>query len=209
MFVADEQAEVAVDVARWERLAADVLAAEGVEGDVEVSLLFVDEAHIADLNRRFLGQRGPTDVLSFPLDGEDLAPGRDPDGGTAGPHRELAPLDDEPLLLGDVVICPVVARRNAPDHAGDVDDELALLVVHGILHLLGMDHAEPDERAAMQAAERRLLAGCWRPLAADPWAAVNAGTSSAAGSGGATPTLPGDLGAGPSPGRHPSGGGSS
>jgi probable rRNA maturation factor len=61
------------------------------------------------------------------------------------------------LLLGDVAICPAVARRNAPTHAGTFDDELALLVVHGVLHLLGMDHAEVDERAEMQARERELL----------------------------------------------------
>ena len=62
-----------------------------------------------------------------------------------------------PLLLGDVVICPAVAARQAPDHAGTVDDELALLVVHGVLHVLGHDHAEAHERPAMQARERQLL----------------------------------------------------
>ena len=67
------------------------------------------------------------------------------------------------MLLGDVVICPTVARRNAPEHAGTYEDELALLVVHGVLHVLGMDHAEPDETAAMQARERELLATLHRP----------------------------------------------
>jgi len=65
--------------------------------------------------------------------------------------------DDLPLLLGDIVICPDVAAANAPGHAGSFDDEIALLVVHGILHLLGMDHADPAEQAAMQARERELL----------------------------------------------------
>jgi len=64
---------------------------------------------------------------------------------------------DLPLLLGDVVVCPAVAERQAPEHAGSYDDELALLVVHGVLHVLGHDHAEPDETAAMQARERDLL----------------------------------------------------
>jgi probable rRNA maturation factor len=62
-----------------------------------------------------------------------------------------------PLLLGDVVVCPSVAERQAPEHAGGYDDELALLVVHGVLHVLGHDHAEPEETAVMQARERALL----------------------------------------------------
>jgi probable rRNA maturation factor len=62
-----------------------------------------------------------------------------------------------PLLLGDVVICPAVAARQAPEHAGTVDDELALLVVHGVLHVLGHDHADDEERLIMQARERELL----------------------------------------------------
>ncbi|HEY6414947.1 MAG TPA: rRNA maturation RNase YbeY, partial [Acidimicrobiales bacterium] len=62
-----------------------------------------------------------------------------------------------PLLLGDVVVCPAVAERQAPEHAGSYDDELALLVVHGVLHVLGHDHAGVDEAAIMQARERELL----------------------------------------------------
>ena len=67
-----------------------------------------------------------------------------------------------PLLVGDVVICPEVAWRQAPEHAGNYDDELALLLVHGILHLLGMDHAEDAEAAAMEALEQQLLAAYHR-----------------------------------------------
>ena len=171
--VADEQADVAgLDLERWRVLAEDALAHEGVTGAVEATVLFVDRDAIAELNRGFLGGAGPTDVLSFPIDGELVDPGRNPDGGTAGPHRELAEPDELPLLLGDVVVCPAVAEANAPDHAGSLEDELALLVVHGLLHLLGHDHAEPDERRAMQGRERALLAECWGPLAADPWAAL-------------------------------------
>ena len=76
--------------------------------------------------------------------------------------------DDLPLLLGDVVICPAVAARNAPEHAGSFDDEIALLVVHGILHLLGLDHADDDERDAMQDRERELLAAVPRLAGARP-----------------------------------------
>lgn len=171
--VADEQRAVAgLDLSRWRSLAEDVLASEGVAGDVEVSLLFVDAPTIAELNRGFLGGDGATDVLSFPIDGDVVDGGRSPDGGAPGPHRELPPPDDLPLLLGDVVICPAVAEANAPAHAGTLDDELALLLVHGILHLLGHDHAERDERERMQERERALLAEHWGPLAADPWQAL-------------------------------------
>jgi probable rRNA maturation factor len=157
VFVADEQDAHPVEVARWEQLARDVLTAEGVRGDAELALLFVDEATIAELNGRFMGADGPTDVLAFPIDDDDdVLVGRSPDGSTSGPDR--GPSDDVPLLLGDVVICPAVAARNAPTHAGTYDDELALLVVHGILHVLGMDHADPEETTLMQARERELLA---------------------------------------------------
>lgn len=168
VFVSDEQHAVEMAVDRWQRLALAVLADEGVEGECELSVLFVDEATIAELNGRFMEVDGPTDVLSFPIDGEPDPSGRWPDSGGPGPDREEDP-EELPLLLGDVVVCPAVAERNAPDHAGSFDDEVALLVVHGILHLLGMDHVTDDERAAMWARERELLAAHHGPLAADPW----------------------------------------
>jgi probable rRNA maturation factor len=162
VFGVDEQEEQPVDVARWVRLAEDVLAAEGVRRDSELSLLFVDETSMAELNERHMGKAGPTDVLAFPIDDDAVEPGRWPDNGTAGPDRPPLELDELPSLLGDVVVCPSVAARQAatnagPLHDGTVEDELALLVVHGILHVLGMDHAEPEETAAMQAKERSLL----------------------------------------------------
>ena len=172
MFVADEQVGVPVDTDRWQALAMAVLDEEGVQGECELSVLFVSEETIAELNHRFMDHVGPTDVLSFPIDGDANPPGRWPDGGGPGPDRVDDDLDDLPLLLGDVVVCPAVANRNAPDHAGSLDDELALLVVHGILHLLGSDHADEPGRIAMQARERELLAAHHGPLAADPWAAI-------------------------------------
>jgi probable rRNA maturation factor len=156
VFGADEQHAAPVDVDRWVALAQDVLTAEGVEGDVELSLLFVDEATIAELNARFMDAEGPTDVLAFPID-DPVVAGRWPDASTAGPDRDDPEPGDMPLLLGDVVVCPAVAQRQAPEHASSYDDELALLVVHGVLHVLGHDHAEPDETAVMQARERALL----------------------------------------------------
>ena len=164
VFVGDEQADLPVDAARWQRLAESVLRHEGIGGEAELSVLFVDETAIADLNQRFMDSPGPTDVLAFPLEDDLVEPGRFPDSGTTGPvdPRDRADLPEPPLLLGDVVICPAVAARNAPEHQsevhdGSVEDELALLVVHGVLHVLGHDHAEPDETTRMQAREQELL----------------------------------------------------
>jgi probable rRNA maturation factor len=178
VFAADEQGGdtgIAVDAARWSRLADEVLSAEGVPNDAEISLLFVDREAMSELNNRFRGAEGPTDVLSFPMDTEDLdddelelgpasGGGRFPDGGTTGPSTVSDRPDTSrpPYVVGDVVICPAVAAANAPEHAGPLhdgglEDELALLVVHGVLHLLGMDHEEDEEAEAMEARERELL----------------------------------------------------
>jgi probable rRNA maturation factor len=148
VFGADEQQAAPVDVERWVELARNVLVAEGVAGDAELSLLFVDEDTITELNQRFMDTDGPTDVLAFPIDDPVADPTRRTDARSLGP---------EPLLLGDVVVCPAVAARQAPEHAGRYDDELALLVVHGVLHVLGHDHAGLEEAATMQARERELL----------------------------------------------------
>jgi probable rRNA maturation factor len=156
VYGADEQADHEIDLARWVDLARAALHAEGVRGDAELSLLFVDETVMADLNQRFMGAEGPTDVLAFPID-DPIDGGRWPDSGTTGPDRDPPDVGDLPMLIGDVVICPAVAARQAPQHAGSFDDEVALLVVHGVLHILGHDHAESQEAAAMQAKERDLL----------------------------------------------------
>ena len=132
--VSDEQDEVIVDASRWASLAHDVLLAEHRRG--ELTLTFVDRDEMANLNAEHMREDGATDVLSFPLDAADDT------GDVPGP-----------VLLGDVVVCPAVAAEKAPTHAGSLDDELALLVVHGVLHVLGHDHAEPDETAAMRARE--------------------------------------------------------
>ena len=157
VFCADEQADISIDIDRWQRLAADVLRSEGVKGACELSLLFVDVSVIAELNRVHMGKSGPTDVLSFPIDAVlvDDSPG--PGHATRGPDRPQPDSDDHPLLLGDVVLCPAVARDQAPQHAGSVDDEIALLVTHGVLHVLGYDHAEEADKVRMQSRERELL----------------------------------------------------
>lgn len=163
VFAADEQETEPVDTLRWVELATAVLDAQGVRGETEVSLLFVDEAAMAELNQRYLGRRGPTDVLAFPLDGDDLvASARAADRSGPGPTFEPEP-GDLPTMLGDVVICPAVARRNADERRVAYDDEMALLVVHGILHLLGMDHIDDKDAAVMERRERELLQRYHRP----------------------------------------------
>ncbi len=163
VFCADEQSDVPLELGRWQDLALQVLRDEGVRGLAELSILFVAEQEMAELNRDYMGKDGPTDVLAFPIDAHDVTQVVAPAGATRGPDR--APIDpgELPLLLGDVVVCPAVARRQAPDHAGTLDDELALLIVHGVLHVLGRDHAEPEEAEEMRARERALLeAHHWR-----------------------------------------------
>lgn len=163
VFCADEQSDVPLELERWHALALDVLRDEGVRGLAELSILFVAEPEITELNRDYMGKDAPTDVLAFPIDAHDVTQVVIAGGASRGPDR--APIDpgDLPLLLGDVVVCPAVAARQAPSHAGTLDDEIALLVVHGILHVLGRDHAEPDEAAEMRARELVLLeAHHWR-----------------------------------------------
>lgn len=156
VFCADEQSHVAVDLGRWQRLALEVLVDEGVRGLTELAIIFVDEAEITELNVTHMGAVGPTDVLAFPIDAAeaDVMHG---ESSSRGPDRFPADPSDMPLLLGDVVICPTVAERQAPEHAGTLDDELALLIVHGVLHVLGHDHADDAQAAAMRARERHLL----------------------------------------------------
>ena len=139
VFLADEQ-EIAVDADDLVALVHLVLDARRVPVDMEVALLLVDEPTIAQLNHQHLGNDGPTDVLAFPID----EPGESPPAG--------------PAILGDVVICPAVARRQAGERGVTEHSELQLLTVHGILHLLGMDHAEPGEERAMFALTDELLA---------------------------------------------------
>ena len=170
--MADEQNDHPVDVGRWSKLVEQVLAAQGVKGAAELSVMFVDEPTMAGLNQRFMEHDGPTDVLSFPLDDDMVELGRWPDASSTGPDRGPGSPDEAPMLLGDVVVCPSVAAANAPTHAGSYEDELALLLVHGVLHVLGMDHADPLDTEAMQQRERELLAELYGPLSADPWAAV-------------------------------------
>ena len=165
----DEQADVVVDTARYRRFVQAVLADEGVRGEVEMNLLFVDAPTIASLNSTHMGHDGPTDVLAFPIDDDVRLHARAPADQSRAPANRDDLTDGGPLLLGDVVVCPSVAAQQAlehrgsyPGHDGSARDEIDLLVVHGILHLLGHDHADPEGTEAMRAAERHHL-GSFRP----------------------------------------------
>lgn len=171
VFVANEQDDHEVDTERYLQLANDVLIDEQQTDEVEVSVMFVDEKSIAELNERYMGKKGPTDVLSFPIDEGPSESGRTPDGGTSGPG-DTGEAEEMVSLLGDVVICPAIAFTKAPDHAGTFEDELALLLVHGILHLLGMDHEDEEEAVVMEARERELLQAFWRDLPDTAWAST-------------------------------------
>ena len=147
--VADQQSGHKLDLERYRTLAVSVLTSEGVPKDAALTVVFVSSQAMADLNAQHMGHEGPTDVLAFPID-EHTAD---------GPQT-----DPIPILLGDVVICPDVAADNcstneqsAQGHHGSIDDEIDLLVVHGILHVLGMDHADDKERNLMQASEEAYL----------------------------------------------------
>ena len=163
VFVADEQSDHPVDAPRWDKLARDVLKAQKVKGDAELSVLFVDEQTIAALNEKFLGKQGPTDVLAFPMD--ELRP--PPPGSGRGDQGAAGDATSPPGLLGDVVLCPEVAAEQAAQAHHPLRDELELLCTHGILHLLGYDHAEPEERTAMFGLQDELLA-TWRPARDQP-----------------------------------------
>lgn len=157
VFCADEQSDVDVDVDRWHALARNILVAEGVRGAAELTLMFVPESTIAGLNEKYMGKSGATDVLSFPLDAVEAGRAPGPGAISRGPNKTSTDLSEFPILLGDVVICPMVASRQATSHAGNIDDEFALLVTHGVLHVLGYDHQGEKDAQKMQKRERELL----------------------------------------------------
>ncbi|MFP3883072.1 MAG: rRNA maturation RNase YbeY [Actinomycetota bacterium] len=145
IFLADEQTEQ-VGVDDLHSLAGLVLREEGYPDDAEVTLLFISEGEMASYNERFLNREGPTDVLAFPV--EELLPGVVPETDPQGP----------PLMLGDVVVAPAYVRRQASKYGVSYEDEMALMITHGILHLLGYDHIEDTDAERMESRERELLA---------------------------------------------------
>src|SRR4051794_12445497 len=124
------------------RISRYVLDELRVHPQAELSIVLVDEAAMERLHLQWMDLPGPTDVMSFPMD--ELRPGSDDS-------------EPEPGLLGDVVLCPSVAAQQAVQAGHTTEEELLLLTTHGILHLLGYDHAEAEEEAAMFELQRRLL----------------------------------------------------
>ena len=145
---------IAVDEAGLAAVARFALDQMRIHPLAELSVLLVDERTMTELHERWMGEPGPTDVLAFPMD--ELRPPH-LGGNRAG---DLEPGDD-PGLLGDVVLCPQVAAEQAVKAGHSAQDELELLTVHGILHLLGYDHAEPEEHATMFGTQDQLLQA-WR-----------------------------------------------
>lgn len=131
-----------IDGVEFQELADYVLSAMHVSPEAEMSLIFVEPDVIAALHERWLDLEGPTDVMSFPMD--ELRPGSVDSPTEAG-------------ILGDIVICPEVAQAQAARAGHSSAEEMLLLTVHGILHLLGYDHAEKDEEKEMFALQRKLL----------------------------------------------------
>lgn len=129
-----------------EKLARFVLEQEGLPSSTEVSISFVDDEAIHELNREWRGVDRPTDVLSFECDGYD---------------DDMPLIKEELFELGDIVIAPDVAQAQAPDYGMSFEHEMSLLVTHGLLHLCGYDHMEEDEALEMEARERALLTGFW------------------------------------------------
>ena len=142
----DNRSADRVDEAALVAQAEFVLSQLGLHPDTELSISLVDATEIAELHVRWMDLPGPTDVLSFPMD--EL---RVPEPGQQA----------EPGMLGDVVICPEVAAEQGVEAGHGLAAELELLLTHGILHLLGHDHAEPEEHARMFGLQDELLAA-WR-----------------------------------------------
>lgn len=161
VLVTNEQKEFIIEEERYKALCEQVLNSVSLAGVLELSLLFVDENEMAKLNELHMGYKGPTDVLAFPIDEQLVTEPEDTGLWNRLKLRNQSNFPDQKILLGDVVVCPSVANRNAAEnaesysgHSGNLKSELDLLVVHGVLHVLGMDHANSAEEKEMQAAER-------------------------------------------------------
>ena len=144
-----------VDTDQVMEVARYALDEMGVNPLAELSILLVDIGYMAELNHRWMDSEGPTDVLAFPMAEGSVDHG--PQEGSVS----------EPALLGDIVLCPEMAAKQALVVGHSAADELHLLTVHGVLHLLGYDHAEPEEEREMFGLQARLLAG-WQARAGSP-----------------------------------------
>ncbi|WP_299051637.1 rRNA maturation RNase YbeY [uncultured Nocardioides sp.] len=142
MIEATDESGTDLDLDPYVAVAAHAMRWMKVHPEAELSVTAVDEAAMAELNGRWMDKEGPTDVLAFPMD-------------------ELRPGDGVEGVLGDLVLCPTVAARQAEEAGHPQQAELELLTVHGVLHLLGYDHAEPDEHREMFGLQDEIL-DAWR-----------------------------------------------
>ena len=124
----------------------------------ELSVVLLDEHAMAALHQQWMDLPGPTDVMAFPMDGVE-SPVEGAASGAEPPRAPGVEADSGPALLGDVVLCPQVATKQASEAGHSAESELHLLCVHGILHLLGYDHGDPDEEREMFELQARLVAG--------------------------------------------------
>lgn len=136
------ETEFALDELELVACARYVMGEMKVHPQADLCLRLVDEAAMETLHVQWMDLPGPTDVMSFPMD--ELRPGSDDD-------------DPEEGVLGDIVLCPSVAQKQATAAGHATEEELLLLTTHGILHLLGYDHAEPEEEREMFELQRQLL----------------------------------------------------
>jgi probable rRNA maturation factor len=144
MIEINNESAITVDETVLQRLTDFNLAQLHVSPDAEVAIVLVDEGAMESLHVQWMDEPGPTDVLSFPMD--ELRPGS-------------AENPTPPGLLGDIVLCPQVAEAQAQTAGHSLMDELILLTTHGLLHLLGFDHAEPDEEREMFGLQKSLIEG--------------------------------------------------
>ncbi|WP_326637399.1 rRNA maturation RNase YbeY [Streptosporangium sp. NBC_01755] len=151
----NNESGVEIDEGLIVSLAGHVLERMGINPLAELSILVVDEEAMSALHEQWMGEPGPTDVLAFPMD--ELRPG--PGAGA----RQEGDTPTDPALLGDVVLCPQVAAKQAAEAGHSTEAELELLCTHGILHLLGFDHAEPEEHKEMFGLQGELLES-WREV---------------------------------------------
>ena len=140
----NNESVIPVDEVALQRLSVYALDHLYVHPDAELAIVLVDEGAMEQLHLQWMDEPGPTDVLSFPMD--ELRPGTEESMSPAG-------------LLGDIVLCPQVATSQAETAGHSALDEMLLLTTHGILHLLGFDHAEPDEEKKMFGIQREILSG--------------------------------------------------
>ena len=136
------ETEFSIDEVRVLRLAEFALDRMKIDPAAELAIMFVDETAMEQLHLQWMDEPGPTDVLSFPMD--ELRPGTESEPTPAG-------------LLGDIVICPTVAEKQAVTAGHETIDEILLLTTHGVLHLLGFDHVEPEEEAEMFGIQKSIL----------------------------------------------------